>query len=89
MERWYNSVLVITTDKNGTASYIEDGISGLVFESDNALALANKIDMICSNTELYNKIIQNSANNYNLRYSENSFYSTFTKIITKEFNIVL
>ena len=56
IEAMANSVLIISTNQNGTASYIEDGVTGLIFESGNAYDLASKIEYITSDISLYNMI---------------------------------
>lgn len=48
---------VIASRVGGIPEYVEDGVSGLLFESKNSKDLANKMKMIISNKALRNKLI--------------------------------
>lgn len=48
---------VIASRVGGIPEYVQDGVSGLLFESKNSKDLANKMKMIISNKALRNKLI--------------------------------
>lgn len=46
LEAMANKVPVVSSDRNGTQCYIEDGVSGLVFQALDPIDLANKLESI-------------------------------------------
>ncbi len=49
---------VVASRVGGIPEYVQDGVSGLLFESKNLKDLANKVKIIISNAPLRNKLIQ-------------------------------
>jgi len=80
-------IAVISTDYNGTASYVEDAESGVIFKTENENDLADRITDICKADipSLGQKSYQ-FTNNF---LSFNQYYSALSNMLKKEFEIVL
>ncbi len=65
--------IVLCSTHTGTADYIEDGVGGFVFESDNAEALKEKIMQIADSKEVLHPIRERSRSIYEYNFSRRVF----------------
>ena len=56
---------VVASRVGGIPEYVQDGVSGLLFESRNLKDLADKVKIIISNAPLRNKLIQGGVEHAN------------------------
>nr|WP_237418556.1 glycosyltransferase family 4 protein [Halobacillus litoralis] len=86
LEAMANAMVTISTDENGTASYIKENINGNVFLSGNSFDLACKINEYLNNKKLIPTHGNNSYCNIVENYSFENYYYTLNNILFKEFN---
>lgn len=81
VEGMRSGLLVIGSNTGGTLEIIKDGFNGLLYEQGNYNDLANKIEKVYKNNDLYQKI---SKNGYN--FSQNHF--TPEENVRKIYNVM-
>ena len=75
---------VICADTCGTKTYIEDGINGFIFETDNEESLKEKMEYFLKDTSRV-KIMSQQAHSYaKISLSDRNFYKMFQTMIYKE-----
>lgn len=77
-------VPAIVSDKAGVVEYIEDGVSGLVFESENAESLYECIQFALKNTEQSFAIGRKGRQIFRDIFETSAFIKSMDKIMTKE-----
>ena len=75
---------VVTTDYNGTASYVTDAGGGYVFETENAKNLADKIMLAAPDIK---SLGQNAANYVSENLQFGNYYNAMSAMLEKEFNM--
>lgn len=73
----------IVSTHTGTASYIEDGINGLLFENENYDELMQKMVLVLNDAELSKKIGQNGRKLYEKEFSNEVFVDNFTRALDR------
>jgi glycosyltransferase involved in cell wall biosynthesis len=89
LEAMANGMVAISTDANGTASYIEEGKCGYLFRTMDAKDLASKIEKYISKKELIGNMGRAACENIREHYSFMHYYTALGDILQKEFKIVL
>ncbi len=74
---------VIASDLPAIKEVISDGKNGLLFKTENIKDLADKVNFLFSNKELYLKIKNNSINTINSEYSWKEIAKKYTEILKK------
>lgn len=74
---------VIVTDMGGPAEIVTDGVDGFKIEAQNSEAIAEKINLLTSDLELYNKLAKASFES-----SKVFDYDTFKNKIERAFEII-
>lgn len=87
IEAMANGLVTISTDANGTASYIKEGECGYLFKTMDAKDLALKIEQIISNKNKIRKFGMNAYNNINNNYTFEQYYIELNKVLIKEFGV--
>lgn len=77
------SLPVISGNNNGTATYIEEGQNGYIFEDQNADDLYNKIELIISNKENIRLFGKKSYELVIQRHQFTNYYQTICGIVDK------
>lgn len=80
-EAMMHGVPCMVSDVTGTADYIEDGISGFVFPSENAQRLKEKIMWCVDNCENLRKIGENARKVYEKNFSTSVFERKLLQMI--------
>ncbi len=88
LEAMHHGMSVISTSRNGTASYVDHGESGFVFESGNASDLREKIECYISDSSLCEKMGKCALARAKLSSSRQAYFSAFKAMIQVEFPAV-
>lgn len=80
-EAMMHGVPCLVSDVTGTADYIEDGISGFVFPSENVQSLSEKIIWCVKNSVDLCKIGENARKVYDNNFSTNVFERKLLQIV--------
>lgn len=72
---------VIASRVDGIPHYVEDGVSGLLFEPENVEDLATKMKIILSDTSLYRSLAETGYRTLHEKYSEKVYAEEFDKMI--------
>lgn len=83
-EACMNGKLSIISDRTGIAEYITDGYDGLIFESENIIQLARKMQWVMDHTSDAGRMGRNSRKVYEACFSMERFEDALLKIIEKE-----
>lgn len=89
LEAMANGMVSISTDANGTASYIKDEECGYLFRTMDAKDLATKINQIISKKEYLWSMGNSAFNNIANNYSFQNYYSALGEVLKREFEITL
>ena len=89
LEAMANGMVTISTDNNGTASYIEEGKCGFLFKTMDVEDLVSKIDIVLSNKERIKSMGKAACENIRENYSCNNYYEALGEVLKKEFNLDL
>ena len=87
LEAMANGMVTISTDVNGTASYIKEGKCGYLFRTMNAQDLAAKIEEIISYNSLIKKMGKNAFLNVRDNYCFDNYCIEIGKVLKREFGI--
>lgn len=71
----------IVSDHTGTASFITDGVDGLIFESGNVMQLRDKMMQLLEDKELAMRIGNNGRKLYERELTYNRFSQSFSRVI--------
>lgn len=89
LEAMANGLVTVSTDANGTASYIEEGKCGYLFRTMDTKDLASKIEKIISNKSNIEIMGRNAYQNIKENYSFNNYYSALGNVLKKEFGVII
>ncbi len=81
VEAMMEYVPCICSDVCGIAGYIEDGRSGILFRSEDAAALAEKICYVLDHRDLLTKLGKAGRNIYETYYSKEVFYRNLEQLL--------
>lgn len=87
LEAMANGVSVITTSANGTASYVEPGITGGVFQTCDANSLATEMMAYIDDTSIAETRGKKAWEKASIDYGFSGYYSKFSEVVKKEFMI--
>jgi len=85
LEAWAAGKPVIGADIGATPEVIEDGVTGLLTEFGNPLAIAQKIIMLLQNSDLANTLGTNGQN----KVRENNSWKTITQKIKEIYEVLV
>lgn len=80
-------MVAIATDKNGTSDYIRDGKTGLIYKSDHAEHLAERISMLAQTPEVIKTIGTAAMVDMCENYGFESYYKKFLEVVEKNGSI--
>ncbi len=83
LEGFLHSTLVISSDSCGGKMLIKNNEEGLLFENENSVDLAKKIDFIIENPQKYSELTKNAYKKLENLYSLNNFAKKLNKILLK------
>jgi glycosyltransferase involved in cell wall biosynthesis len=89
IEAMSHGLVTISTDLNGTATYIENGISGYTFKTMNPSSLTEKIENLIADEEKIKVMGCAAYKNVCSNYSFDNYYSSLNYILSEEFNMNL
>lgn len=89
LEAMSHGLVTISTDMNGTATYIENGISGYTFETMDPTSLVEKIENLIADKEKIKVMGRAAYKNICNNYSFSNYYNALDSVIKKEFNVSL
>ncbi|MFF2447137.1 glycosyltransferase family 4 protein [Neobacillus sp. NPDC058068] len=89
LEAMANGMVTISTDNNGTASYINEGECGYLFRTMDAKDLAIKIEQIVSKKTNIYKMGNQAYLNIKYNYSFPNYYSALGEVLEKEFGVLI
>lgn len=78
-------LVTISSSKNGTATYINSGECGYVFESENVEDLASKLDSLIMNKSVIPVMGRKAVENIYNNYLNDSYYNSLMQVFDKEF----
>jgi len=84
IEAQATGVPVVASAVSGLNEIISDGVTGLLFEPENEKDLAEKIELVCNNKKLREKLIENGLENVR-RYSLDNYLIELKKAYNKLF----
>ena len=87
LEAMANGMVAVSTDANGTASYIEEGKCGYLFKTMDAEDLAAKIEMIISEKDRIEDMGRVARQNIREHYSFTHYYTALGDLLKKEFGM--
>lgn len=87
LEAMANGMITISTDANGTASYIIADECGYLFKTMDEEDLAIKIEQVISDKANIHKMGRNAYLNIKNNYSFHNYYSALGEVLEKEFGI--
>jgi glycosyltransferase involved in cell wall biosynthesis len=77
----------ICSDTCGTKTYIQSGVNGFVFESDNLQSLVEKIEKFLVNPQLCEEMSKNATDFAKENISSKAYYHHFMRMLNKHFGI--
>jgi len=89
LESMGNAIMPITTNVNGTASYIKEGETGFFFETDNEENLAELFKYISDNRDRVPEWSRNGYEDIKANYSFANYNKALSGVLQKEFGIKL
>lgn len=89
LEAMANGMPTISTDANGTASYIEEGHSGYLFKTKDAYDLALKLEKVIKDRNNIRNLGQTAFENIKNNYSFSNYYEALNEVLKKEFDVKL
>lgn len=89
LEAMSNGLVAISTDMNGTATYIEYGLSGYTFSSMDCNSLSKTIEKLLNDKIKIERMGRAAYTNIYNNYSFNNYYIALSNVIRKEFDISL
>lgn len=90
LEAMANGMVTISTDANGTGSYINEGSCGYLFRTMDANDLASKIELIMdSDVRSISEMGKNAFENIEKNYSFENYYLRLDEMLNNEFGIRL
>lgn len=89
LEAMASGMVTISTDVNGTASYIEEGKCGFLFKTMDAEDLASKIEAVISDKNRVGNMGRAASENIKKHYSFANYYTALGDLLKKEFNVEL
>lgn len=75
LEAMQHKLPCVVTNWRGVPSLVRDGESGFIVPTNNAIALADKITVLCEDSELARSMGENARADYLASYSEDMFIS--------------
>lgn len=87
LESMGNAIMPISTNVNGTASYIKEGETGFFFETDNEENLAECLKHISDNREKIPEWGKNGYEDVQKNYSIDNYSKILFEVLKKEFGI--
>ncbi|MBR5515591.1 MAG: glycosyltransferase family 4 protein [Clostridia bacterium] len=87
LESMGNAIMPISTNVNGTASYIKEGETGFFFETDNEENLAQCLKYISDNREKIPEWGRNGYEDIKNNYSFENYSKALFDVLSKEFGI--
>lgn len=87
LEAMAHGLCIISTDNNGTASYVTDGNAGYVFDHKSSSDLSNKISYLMNNRGDIKDFGKNAQMYINNFCSFNNYLISLNNVLEKEFNI--
>jgi glycosyltransferase involved in cell wall biosynthesis len=72
---------IIASNVDGIPYYIDDGVNGLLFESENVRDLADKMRMLLTDTDYATMLAQNGFNYVQTYLSEDVYVAKFKKMV--------
>lgn len=85
LESMGNAIMPISTNVNGTASYIKEGETGFFFETDNEADLAKCLKHISDNRDKVPEWGKNGYEDIKQNYSFEKYSKTLFDVLSKEF----
>ena len=85
LEAMHHGMSVISTSRNGTASYIDYGKTGYIFTTCDAQDLKEKLMMYIKNPESVEKMGRYALTRAQSDYSQEAYFSSFVNMLEKEF----
>lgn len=89
LEAMANGMVTISTDANGTASYIVEGECGYRFHTMDAEDLAKKIEQVICDKFNIQTMGKSAYLNIKNNYSFHNYYCAIEKVLKKEFGVIL
>ncbi|MDW5298976.1 MAG: glycosyltransferase family 4 protein [Sedimentibacter sp.] len=89
LESMANGLVTISTDSNGTASYILEGVNGYIFKTMDSISLSSIINKLISNQSLIERMGRKGMDVIMNSYSFDEFYSAFNNVLETEFELSL
>lgn len=89
LESMGNAIMPISTNVNGTASYIKEGETGFFFETDNEEDLAKLFKYISDNREKVPEWGRNGYEDIQKNYSFDNYNKALSEVLSKEFGMKL
>lgn len=89
LEAMASGMVTISTDANGTASYIVEGECGYIFKTMDAKDLAAKIKMAISDKSNIQRMGKNSFLNIKKNFTFRNYYLALGEVLKKEFGITI
>lgn len=83
LEAMSAGMAVITSDTAGSQWYINEGVNGYIFKSDDVNNLTEKIRLIIANKEILSTMRRKSSELATTTYSSDKFYKKFMEIVNK------
>ena len=89
IEAMLHGIPVIGANSGGTMDLINDGINGILYESQNSNDLAEKIEKLIKNETLYDNIVNNAhifSAKFTIENTANSVYKVFESVLAERGN---
>ena len=74
---------VIASNVDGIPHYLEDNKTGLLFESENIVDLAEKLEVVISNPSLADQLALNARKNILAKHTEEHFAKNFSSMVNE------
>jgi glycosyltransferase involved in cell wall biosynthesis len=87
LEAMASGIPVISSDSGGPLEIIKDGENGLLFQTDNYNLLAEKIELLLGNEELYRKLVVNGRTSVEKHFTQNIYVKNFEELYNEILNI--
>lgn len=89
LEAMSNGLVTISTDANGTASYIKEGQAGYLFRTLDAEDLAQRINYMLLNKEKISAMGKCAFEHVTQNYSDVIYYKRLKEVLQIEFNLAV